>query len=311
MCIICYKPKNKLFPQEETLKTCFINNPDGAGFMYCYNDKVHIRKGYTTYEEFKQALDKAVKITGDKVPYVLHFRIATQGFEKTMTHPFPLSTKMNNLKKLSCQSDVAIAHNGIIHLTSDGSKQYSDTMKYITDYLSLIIDNLHWYKDKRKTLLIERMIDSSRLAILDKKSHCELIGTWYKDKDDECYYSNTGYKVRKSIYFTTKKAKNSNYQNGIYYHDDIYYNDSSYYYDSFDKYNNDYTFNKSNTKVSTNSKEHWKNFKDYNDPSKYNFTSYYCPYTEEDDDSLCSCCNGQKNCPYVKDIINEQTVLTK
>ena len=91
MCIIAYKPLNVAFPEEYILHNCFDNNDDGAGFMYAFNGEVHIHKGYETFEKFMAALNKARAITGDKVPYVMHFRIATQGYERTMTHPFPLS----------------------------------------------------------------------------------------------------------------------------------------------------------------------------------------------------------------------------
>ena len=46
MCVICYKPKGIAFPEERILQNCFDNNPDGAGFMWPENGKVHIRKGF-------------------------------------------------------------------------------------------------------------------------------------------------------------------------------------------------------------------------------------------------------------------------
>jgi hypothetical protein len=189
MCIIAYKPLNVAFPEEKILQNCFENNSDGAGFMYSYQGEVHIKKGYQTFKGFMNALNASRAITGDKVPYVMHFRIATQGYEKTMTHPFPLSGKMNNLKKLKVKCNIGVAHNGILDITSDGSHQYSDTMKFITDYLSLIIRGYDWYEDKRTCQLIERLIEGSRLAILDKNGHCELMGKGWEESDG-VHYSN-------------------------------------------------------------------------------------------------------------------------
>lgn len=199
MCIIAYKPLNVAFPEEYILQNCFDNNDDGAGFMYAFNGEVHIHKGYETFEKFMAALNKARAITGDKVPYVMHFRIATQGYERTMTHPFPLSSKMDNLKRLRCKCSIGIAHNGILDITSDGAKTYSDTMKFITDYLSNIIQSYDWYKNKRTKKLIEYLIDGSRLAILDAHSHCELMGKgWESDKG--VYYSNHTWAYKKYVY---------------------------------------------------------------------------------------------------------------
>ena len=196
MCIIAYKPLNVAFPEEYILQNCFENNDDGAGFMYTFNGEVHIHKGYETFEKFMAALNKARAITGDKVPYVMHFRIATQGYEKCMTHPFPLSSKMENLKRLHYKCSIGVAHNGILDITSDGAKTYSDTMKFITDYLSNIIQSYDWHKNKRTKKLIEYLIDGSRLAILDAHSHCELMGKgWEEDKG--IYYSNHSWSYKK------------------------------------------------------------------------------------------------------------------
>ena len=189
MCVIAYKPLNVAFPEEKILSNCFENNDDGAGFMYAFEGKVHIRKGYETFKAFMGALNRARAKTGDDVPYVMHFRIATQGYENTMTHPFPLSSKMDNLKLLRSSCNIGVAHNGIIDLTSDGSKTYSDTMKFITDYLSLIIQGFDWSKNERTCQLIENLISGSRLAILDKDGHCKLLGKgWEEDKG--VFYSN-------------------------------------------------------------------------------------------------------------------------
>ena len=199
MCIIAYKPLNVAFPEENILQNCFENNDDGAGFMYTFNGEVHIHKGYETFEKFMAALNKARAITGDKVPYVMHFRIATQGYERTMTHPFPLSSKMENLKRLHYKCSIGVAHNGILDITSDGAKTYSDTMKFITDYLSNIIQSYDWHKNKRTKRLIEYLIDGSRLAILDSHSHCELMGKgWEVDKG--IYYSNHSWSYKKYSY---------------------------------------------------------------------------------------------------------------
>lgn len=192
MCVIAYKPLNVAFPEERILKNCFENNDDGAGFMYAYKGKVYWQKGYESFPDFMEALNKARAITGDKAPYVMHFRIATQGYAKTMTHPFPLSAKMKDLKQLQGECEIGVAHNGILDITSDGSKAYSDTMKFITDYLSVIIYGENWYKNKKTKKLIEYLITGSRLAILDAKGHCELMGKgWVKDGD--MYYSNSSY----------------------------------------------------------------------------------------------------------------------
>lgn len=196
MCIAIYKPSEMAFPPKKTLKICFNNNPDGAGFMYSDGDGVNIYKGFTTFSSFWRTLQKARDCVGNAPAFVLHFRISTQaGTRPDCTHPFPLSPKMDDLRKLCTRAKIGVAHNGIISLTSNSyikTITYSDTMQFITDYLTLIINDANYYKDKNKLLLIERLIGASRLAILDGRGRCELIGDGWRE-DGGCYYSNTSY----------------------------------------------------------------------------------------------------------------------
>lgn len=206
MCIAIYKKSGIKAPSNDILKRCFNKNPQGAGYMYVDKsiDKVIIRKGFMNFNEFINDYKSTIKNPFD-IDIVYHFRISTQGgINKELCHPFPLVDNYDDMRKLNFKADCAIAHNGIIELTSERYYQgfglqygtrgasYNDTMTFIKDYLSLIIDNQNWYNDKNKCKLIEKLIGNSRLAILDKTGHCELIGNWILD--DGIYYSNSCYK---------------------------------------------------------------------------------------------------------------------
>lgn len=199
MCVIAYKPMNTAFMSKGTLEECFRNNSDGAGFMFSANGKVHIRKGFMNFNDFWSAL-KAVRTQyGDNIPYVMHFRISTQaGVNQHCCHPYPLSANMENLKKLSCSSRIGIAHNGIIPLTSDRTvKDYNDTMKFITDYATLLIISVDWWKNPNIARALKKLCES-KLAILGSDNHVELIGEFVKDKG--CYYSNETFRKPKYVY---------------------------------------------------------------------------------------------------------------
>ena len=199
MCIIAYKSAEQKFPSKKTLKRCFDNNDDGAGFMFNASGTVYIKKGFTTFSSFWKTLRSAREKYGEDIPYVMHFRISTQaGTRPDCTHPFPLSSHMKDLRLLDTKTNIGIAHNGIISLTSEWGHKgkeltYSDTMTFITDYLSLIIKNKNWYKDKDTVQLISNLMGSSRFAILDNTGHCELLGSgWIYDNG--IWYSNSTYK---------------------------------------------------------------------------------------------------------------------
>lgn len=292
MCIIAYKPLNVAFPEEYILQNCFENNDDGAGFMYVHEGAVHIKKGYETFEAFMKALNKARALTGDKVPYVMHFRIATQGYEKTMTHPFPLSSNMNNLKHLRTKCSIGVAHNGILDITSDGAKDYSDTMKFITDYLSNIIQSYDWYKNKRTKKLIEYLIDGSRLAILDAHSHCELMGKGW-ECDNGIYYSNHSWAYKKYVY-TGNTAGFSGFWNRAWWDewdDDLVWDKEAKRYVQRNTLKSKETKEekKAESKAPDSPKDPW--FYDYDTRTgKYYFDDDYCPVSVDNDDSYCESC---------------------
>ena len=306
MCVIAYKPLNVAFPEEATLKNCWDNNPDMAGFMYAWNDHVYIQKGYEKFEDFMKALNKIREKTGDDIPFVMHFRISTQGFDKACCQPFPLSGNMKNLKRLKVETNMGVAHNGILSLTSDGSKDYSDTMLFTTEYLVNIIRSYDWHKDPRTKKLIENLIDGSRFAILDKKGHCELMGKgWVENKG--CYYSNSTYSYQKPAY-TGFNYSSSGYSRGLW--DDYYDDDSNYYWDKSTRTwkwkggSDDYRWDNATRRwveresKSDSTSDPWGDFY-LSDRGKYDFTECYCPFTEEDDDSYCECCANAKSCPYI------------
>ena len=234
MCVIVVKNKGVAMPTMENLRDCFDHNPDGAGFMYTNGDGyVHIRKGFMKWKDFKSAIEKlskSIDITNEAV--VMHFRISTQaGVNKQCCHPYPLSKNMKDLKSLNIRSKIGVAHNGIIELTSEydyyssskwGSKfakkiDYNDTMKFITDYLSLLIKGDKYYKDADTLTLIERLC-GSKLAIMDGSGHVQLIGKF--EKVGDIYYSNLNHE--KPI--LTTKLDNYNTMHG-YAWDDWHYDE--------------------------------------------------------------------------------------
>ena len=224
MCIIVYKPYQKKMPEYKTLKHCWDNNDDGAGYMYPDGKQVIIKKGFMDFEKFYNSLKEDYKKMGRFTPFVLHFRISTQaGVNEECTHPFPLSRNMDDLRKTRTKSDIGIAHNGIISLTKsyyNVTVTYSDTMKFITDYASLLIKDKDFYKDEDITTLIDRLV-GGRLAIMDYEGHTTLIGDFIEDSG--IYYSNNTYKedrVRRSktTTKTTTTTTPSYYRSGTTWH---------------------------------------------------------------------------------------------
>ena len=197
MCIICVKKKGVKPPSEKTLRACFTNNDDGAGFAYYKPGErvVHIRKGFMKVED----LFEAIRLSGIGKDYVAmyHFRQATHGLvDGGNCHPFPVSNSAERLRALSLEVPTAVAHNGIFG-TMPAHNTLSDTQKFIAQVLSdsAIIQNL---EHKSVQELIKGYCGtSSKLAFLRVNREPIIIGKWEKHKG--LYFSNDGYRVHKFI----------------------------------------------------------------------------------------------------------------
>lgn len=196
MCIAISKPMGVSLPSEKILKNCWNNNDDGAGFAFNLNNKVIIKKGFMTFNDFITNLrdcDKKFNLKSRGV--LMHFRIATHGArDASMTHPFPIVDDAGCLKKIEYVSDYAVIHNGIISLTSsevDKKSGLSDTALFIKDYLTKISTNRGWLNKQANIELIEKLINS-KMSILDKFGNIKMTSGFTEDSG--VYYSNTSYK---------------------------------------------------------------------------------------------------------------------
>lgn len=201
MCIIAYKPAGEKFPSTKKLRAMFVNNPDGAGFMYADGDAVVIKKGFMEFSEFKRAFNE-ISARRD-LAVVFHFRIATHGgINKAMTQPFPLSSKIKRLKSLDTRADVGVAHNGIITMTCD-AREISDTALFIKKYLPRLTDDGKKF-DAVALDLIDECINS-RMVILEKSGDAHVIGRGWKC-DGGVWYSNDSYITRRAASYKPSKT---------------------------------------------------------------------------------------------------------
>ena len=257
MCIIVYKPENANMPSKKTLRHCWDNNSDGAGYMFAHNDKVIIKKGFMSFKSLYDSLRNDYTKFHDK-SFVIHFRISTQGgVRRDLTHPFPLTENIDDMRLLRTTSDFGVAHNGIITLTSTSlyntTITYNDTMKFISEYLSLIISKPKDLENEKTLKLIQKLADS-KLAIMDNSGKVTLIGAFTQHKG--CFFSNASYQAYKPITTTTKT-----YSSDLW---DDYYDDWDYY-----------------------------GLTNY---GQWTFTPDYCPDSIDKNSSYCENCVSRKFC---------------
>ena len=216
MCIIVAKNKGVALPTKKTLEQCFERNKDGAGIMYVKNNKVIIEKGLMTFQDFYKKLKSIKKEFGGDLTnkaIVMHFRIGTHGEnDKATTHPFPISNNFNDLRATYFETDLGMAHNGIMS-AYNYDRTLSDTQSFIKDYVSVFKElNKKFYLNNKVMEIIsnEANISSNKLCFLDNKENIY----WYGDKviDNGVIYSNTTYKP-----YTYKSYRNYSYDYDYWY----------------------------------------------------------------------------------------------
>lgn len=219
MCIIVSKEKGIELPKESILENCFNRNKDGAGFMYCYENRVHIIKGLMTFKDFMKEINKLKDKVGDlkDINLVMHFRIGTKGKnDKATTHPFPITNKVGKLTSTNISCDIGMVHNGVIYEYSKDKDLLSDTQHFIKEFvygLKVLNHNFLEYKQIRDMLL--KSCENTKLVFLTDRDKLYYIGEFIEE--DGVKYSNGTYKTYNySSYY------------GVYDYDDYYDYDGWY-----------------------------------------------------------------------------------
>ena len=191
MCVICLSKKGCRQPNEDEIRNMWNSNPHGAGYMFARDGRVEIHKGFMELKDFMRSV-KSEEFTSDDV-VVYHFRISTQaGVTPEMTHPFPLSEDLKDMKLLDCLCSVGIAHNGIIRLTSCNDPEYSDTALFITEYLPMLIRDTQDITDKRVKKTIKALI-GSKMVLLNGEGETSVIGDFWTSNESGILYSNKSF----------------------------------------------------------------------------------------------------------------------
>ena len=188
MCIITYKAKGVDIPSADIIKTCFKNNPDGAGVAILRPGAktVEIHKGFMELAGFYDFVSSAISA---KDIAVYHYRITTSGGTKPQNcHPFPISDKVEELQALSIAARYAFVHNGII---GQGTPELSDTQIYIKNTLAkLNIQALTKGLENK----ITKETEGSRTLTIDARYHKVIkTGTWVEDEESGLLFSNRTY----------------------------------------------------------------------------------------------------------------------
>lgn len=118
MCIAIFKPR-KTAPDWSAYERAFKSNPDGWGFAAARDGKLIVRKGVTSFNNFKRKF-KHFK----NCPALVHFRIKTSGeINDKNCHPFMVTDQL------------AVIHNGMLDIEQSVDKNMSDTWHFVRQVL--------------------------------------------------------------------------------------------------------------------------------------------------------------------------------
>ena len=188
MCIAILSENGVELPNKETLKLCFTNNPDGAGYAVLLSTKEwECKKGFMSWKSFWKSFRKENYTKEDTV--VIHFRIGTSGKQKhpDCTHPFPITDNEEDLILHNFKCNNITMHNGTC---GRGEGTLSDTMVAIINY----IEPLMPYIENDKIInIIQKCIGSTSRWFIAKQDSYWMIGDWEEEKETGIWYSNKGY----------------------------------------------------------------------------------------------------------------------
>ena len=218
MCIIAIKEKGYKL-NKEYVENCFMHNPDGAGFMFVNNNKVHIEKGFFDVDKYIERLEELWdKNHLEEKNLVMHFRISTSGgISKETCHPFPISNKLRKLRKTEINCGSGVVHNGIIGKYAWEEKM-SDTQRFILE------DIFSLWRLNNKDTLAKEFKGNGKFCILKSSGDIELYGDFIK-KEEGWIFSNESYAPR-----SYDKYYKSSYTSNPYNYD--WDDDYGYYWDA-------------------------------------------------------------------------------
>jgi predicted glutamine amidotransferase len=189
MCIAILNPKGQI--KDKFIKNSWDNNDQGAGLLYVKKNELHTFKTY----EYKTFLSEYKSLRKDKdvKSIVLHFRIATSGYDKFVNlHPFLIN------------DDLGFVHNGVI--SGLGDQKHSDTF-YFNEMLKQL--PVGFLSNPTIKEFIADYIGHSKLVFLDKDNNHTIIKENLGHWADGNWFSNDSYKKANDYvwYGNEKKSK--------------------------------------------------------------------------------------------------------
>ena len=181
MCLIVVQYAGDIPIESDVFRNAWSSNDDGAGYMFCANDKLIMRKPYFALAELQASYNADFAAHGHQSPFVAHFRYATHG-NKDQIHPFGIAC-----------GRIGMVHNGILDgFTPPHGSSLSDTAWFAATVLR--------HRDPGEILsagflawIAELIGKRNKLAFLSESGQVEIVNADMGIVDGKRWYSNTSY----------------------------------------------------------------------------------------------------------------------
>lgn len=191
MCVIVYQPSGCELSGNK-FNQCWKHNNDGGGYSYIQHGKIKLKRGFFDRKDMLTSY-REDRTENDDSPFLLHFRIATQGELSTAnTHPFRV------------RDDLVVAHNG--HIMNQHHQVKSDTHMFVLNVLRQLPEKFE--DDRAIVALLDGYIGTDKMAFMRADGGVMIMNqSWgVTDKASGCWFSNDSFKKRKFTSNITKSG---------------------------------------------------------------------------------------------------------
>jgi predicted glutamine amidotransferase len=201
MCLIILKEEGQPLVPNTMINEVWIDNPHGAGIIFKRNGKPSYQmvKGLMDEEQLYDTISKLKLTENDFIAY--HLRWATSGeIDQKTTHPFIVHEDVGVVDSLTAHNSdktLYVMHNGVIYDLNDKKAKKSDTVRFVSEYLSQVhMDDI--FHNEAIIQMIEKFIDGSRLFLAHSKYGRITYGEWHM---------HNGYQISKAYEQATKSSQ--------------------------------------------------------------------------------------------------------
>lgn len=184
MCLIIVKKEGKSLVSKQMIEEVWYDNPHGAGLIYrrAGTSTFKMVKGLMFEDDLHNEIKRLQLTDKDFIAY--HLRWATSGeIDEYNTHPFVVHQDAGRVKALRVEGNsdktMFVMHNGVIYDLNDKKAKVSDTIRFVSEYLSNIKTH-DIFKNIAMKSMIEKFIDGSRLLITHNSYGYVTYGDWHE-----------------------------------------------------------------------------------------------------------------------------------